>query len=324
MLITEEEGIVNEIIIFNTPKGRDVRVINDAKGEPWWVAKDIAEALGYVWNGTPMVAHVPEEWRGVRSVLTPSGTQEMITLSEQGLYFFLGRSDKQTALPFQKWIAGTVIPAIRRTGSYSVSVPKTLPEALRAYAIEIEKREEVEKNLAVAEKAVAVAAPKVAYFEMVAMSTTCHKIGDFAKMIDLCLPDCQTAYGRPRQIIGRNILFRILKGEKFLLSNRVPYQSHREHFELKQAGIPMGDPNGVELVPIPVITVAGQLSVLKKLHDMGCVPRKKVKANIPPGFPKGQIGLVVSKRAKTERSDSGELPLNGASNYSYLLHYNMQ
>ena len=44
----------------------------------------------------------------------------MVVLSEQGLYFFLGRSDKEKALPFQKWIAGDVLPSIRKTGTYSI------------------------------------------------------------------------------------------------------------------------------------------------------------------------------------------------------------
>lgn len=48
----------------------------------------------------------------------PSGTQEMACLTEEGLYFFLNRSDKPAALPFQMWLAGEVIPAIRRTGGY--------------------------------------------------------------------------------------------------------------------------------------------------------------------------------------------------------------
>jgi prophage antirepressor-like protein len=103
--------------------GRGIRAtVQD--GEPRFVAKDVAEALGYVWNGTARIAHIPEEWRGVTSVVTPSGTQEMAVLSEQGLYFFLGRSDKPAALPFQKWIAGEVIPSIRRTGSYTASGAK--------------------------------------------------------------------------------------------------------------------------------------------------------------------------------------------------------
>ena len=109
---------------------QEVRVL-ERGGEPWFVAKDVAEALGYSWNGTQRIEHVPEEWRGVTSVVTPSGKQDMAVLSEQGLYFFLGRSDKPLALPFQKWIAGEVLPSIRKTGAY-IATPKTYIEALEA------------------------------------------------------------------------------------------------------------------------------------------------------------------------------------------------
>ena len=103
--------------IFEKPEFGSVRVV-DKDGDPWFVAKDVCEALGYQWNGASRIAHVPDEWRGATSVVTPSGEQEMLTLSEQGLYFFLGRSDKPAALPFQKWLAGDVLPSIRKTGSY--------------------------------------------------------------------------------------------------------------------------------------------------------------------------------------------------------------
>ena len=103
--------------IFEKPEFGSVRVV-EKDGDPWFVAKDVCEALGYQWNGAPRIAHVPDEWRGATSVVTPSGEQEMLTLSEQGLYFFLGRSDKPAALPFQKWLAGDVLPSIRKTGSY--------------------------------------------------------------------------------------------------------------------------------------------------------------------------------------------------------------
>lgn len=95
-----------------------VRVVRDERGEPWFVAKDVAKALDYEWNGMKNIQHVPEEWRGVETVSTPSGVQEMLTLSEQGLYFFVARSDKPRALPFQKWLAGEVLPSIRKTGRY--------------------------------------------------------------------------------------------------------------------------------------------------------------------------------------------------------------
>ena len=97
-----------------------VRSITDENGDPWFVAKDVALALGYQWNGVSRIVHVPEEWRGVTSVVSPGGMQEVSTLSEQGLYFFLGRSDKPRALPFQKWLAGEVLPMLRKSGTYSL------------------------------------------------------------------------------------------------------------------------------------------------------------------------------------------------------------
>ena len=109
----------NGIQVFKQSGLGSVRVVMQ-DSEPWFVAKDVCEALGYQWNGAARIAHVPEEWKRVTSVVTLRGDeQNMQLLSEQGLYFFLGRSDKPAALPYQKWIAGAVIPSIRKTGSYS-------------------------------------------------------------------------------------------------------------------------------------------------------------------------------------------------------------
>jgi prophage antirepressor-like protein len=110
---------VNQVSIFDHPEFGAVRVTRDEADEPLFIAKDVCEALGYTWNGLPRISHVPEEWRGVTSVVTPSGTQEMHYLTEQGLYFFLGRSDKPGALPYQKWLAGEVVPALRKRGIYA-------------------------------------------------------------------------------------------------------------------------------------------------------------------------------------------------------------
>ncbi|MCG5512829.1 BRO family protein [Ectothiorhodospira shaposhnikovii] len=130
-------------------EGMDVRV-TEVGGELWFVAKDIAEALGYTKFDSNLVKHVPEEWRGTNPIRTPSGTQDLTCLSEPGLYFFLARSNKPKSLPFQKWIAGEVLPAIRRTGEYraqpenAFDIPKTLPEALRLAADQCERAERAE------------------------------------------------------------------------------------------------------------------------------------------------------------------------------------
>ena len=71
------------------------------------------------WRGT-LIQSVPEIWKGTKRICTPGGEQEMLCLTEQGVYFFLGRSDKKKALPYQMWIAGDVVPSIRKTGSYSI------------------------------------------------------------------------------------------------------------------------------------------------------------------------------------------------------------
>lgn len=98
------------IKIFERQEFGQVRVIMK-DGEPWFVAKDIAQALGYAsTNMTTVFQAVPEEWKGSNPIATPGGMQDMLIISEQGLYFFLGRSDKPKALPYQMWVAGDVVP----------------------------------------------------------------------------------------------------------------------------------------------------------------------------------------------------------------------
>lgn len=83
------------------------------------------------WKGRKRIP-VPEEWKMVRSVLTTFGTKDTICLTEQGLYFFLGRSDKPAALPFQKWLAGEVLPSIRKTGGYQAKTAQGFPDAAKS------------------------------------------------------------------------------------------------------------------------------------------------------------------------------------------------
>ena len=60
---------MSNITLFNF-EGSPVRVSIDEKGEPWFVAKDVAEALGATWNGDARVQHVPDRWRRVTSDVT--------------------------------------------------------------------------------------------------------------------------------------------------------------------------------------------------------------------------------------------------------------
>ena len=122
-----------------------VRSRLDENGEPWFVAKDVLKALDYAgdYNPSRALQAVPKEWKRVQRMHTLGGEQDMLTLSEPGLYFFVARSDKPRALPFQKWLAGEVLPALRRKGYYEMpgrsgSRPVDLnPAALRLSLIHI-------------------------------------------------------------------------------------------------------------------------------------------------------------------------------------------
>jgi hypothetical protein len=84
----------------------------------WFVAKDIAAAVGKTWQGDASISHVPKKWKKVLSNKTISGNKPTLLISEEGLNFFLSRSDKPTALPLQKWIAGELLPTTPKTGGY--------------------------------------------------------------------------------------------------------------------------------------------------------------------------------------------------------------
>ncbi|MBQ7220743.1 MAG: hypothetical protein IJS28_07175 [Synergistaceae bacterium] len=115
----------NQLQVFSN-NSFTVRTTRDEDGTVWFVAKDIAECLEYSEatisnNISNLFKAVPEIWKGNKRIITPGGEQEMTCLTEQGVYFFLGRSDKPKALPYQMWIAGDVVPSIHATGSYSVT-----------------------------------------------------------------------------------------------------------------------------------------------------------------------------------------------------------
>ncbi len=130
------------------------------------VAKDVVECVGTLWKGTDCIRHVPQQWRGVRSVRTPSGTQEIITLSEEGLFFYLSRSDKPAALSFQMKVNGEILPQIRRTGSYSVQKqPQTLEQ--RALGVITELKTLCDKQ----QVQIEAAAPKVDFYDQYADAT---------------------------------------------------------------------------------------------------------------------------------------------------------
>lgn len=129
---------MTDIQLFQNDQFGQVRVI-DRNGEPWFVAKDVCECLSLS-DTAKSCERLDDDEKGTNSIRTPGGYQDMIIISEPGLYSLVLRSNKPEAKLFKRWITHDVIPSIRKTGAYQLA-PKSYAEALRALANEVEQKE---------------------------------------------------------------------------------------------------------------------------------------------------------------------------------------
>ena len=104
--------------IFNYDN-QQIRTVDEA-GEILFVASDLCAILGI--NAT-QIRRLDAEEKGMRLMQTPSGMQEMAVVNESGLYALVLGCRKPEAKQFKKWVTSDVLPAIRKTGGYSVAVP---------------------------------------------------------------------------------------------------------------------------------------------------------------------------------------------------------
>ena len=108
----------------------------DDKGDAWFVAKEVFEALEIAWRGTKSLQKLPESWIAIRSFRTPSGTQDTIFISEPAVYMVAFRSNKPEAVKFTQWVCEEVLPAIRRQGFYG-SVTLKEQNTLRSQKVKL-------------------------------------------------------------------------------------------------------------------------------------------------------------------------------------------
>ena len=198
---------MNDIQVFNNEEFGNIRTV-EIDGEPWFVGKDIALALGYKDTADGLKNHVDDEDKRLVKVgeiptLETSNFGAYI-INESGLYSLILGSRLPSAKKFKRWVTSDVLPAIRQTGSYNL--PQTYSEALRALADQAEKTEQLRLENSEMK-------PKAEFFDAVAGSRTAISLGDVAKVL---------AYPK----VGRNKLFEILRDRDILQSNNLPYQKY--------------------------------------------------------------------------------------------------
>lgn len=166
---------MNEVQLFNF-ENHEVRslLINS---EPWFVGKDVAEALGYSKARNAIATHIDSEDKKDAPIQgTLGGVQEMTIINESGLYSLVLSSKLPSAKKFKRWVTSEVLPALRKTGQYQVKELSGSELMARALI-------EAQNVLAAKDKVIEEMKPKVVFADAVATSHTSILVGELAKIL---------------------------------------------------------------------------------------------------------------------------------------------
>lgn len=169
---------MTDLQIFNNDRFGQIRIV-PVDGELMFVAKDVCDCLE-ITKYRDAISRLDSDERGSVKLDTPGGKQDIAAINEYGLYNLVLSSRKPEAKEFKRWITHDVIPAIRKTGSYSISIPKSLPEALRAYANEVESHNATKAIVAQQEQQIAEFKPVKDYVDKILSSKSCLTITQIA------------------------------------------------------------------------------------------------------------------------------------------------
>ncbi|MBQ6298688.1 MAG: phage antirepressor [Selenomonadaceae bacterium] len=188
---------MKELTIFNNPEFGEVRVI-ELDGEAFFVGRDVAIALGYANPNDALTKHVPDKFKRVSQIATPSGTQNMTVINEAGMYKLVMRSKLPNAERFSDWVCETVLPSIRKHGVYATSdfISKSIADPTWAIGILTELKAK-QDEAALLKVQLAEAKPKLDYCDtilqctdLVTTSVIAKDYGYSAKKFNKLLHEC--------------------------------------------------------------------------------------------------------------------------------------
>lgn len=115
---------MKELQVFKNQEFGQIRTMQ-INGQPWFVGKDVAEALGYSNTRDALANHVEDDDKNtvVNRDGTP-GNPNITIINESGMYALVFGSKLESAKRFKHWVTSEVLPAIRKTGTYSVEQPE--------------------------------------------------------------------------------------------------------------------------------------------------------------------------------------------------------
>lgn len=250
---------MNEMKVFNNAEFGKIRTLS-RDGEPWFVGKDVATALGYKDSVNALKSHVSEEDKGGWRIATQYGEREAVIINESGLYSLILSSKLDSAKRFKRWVTAEVLPSIRKSGGYIAGQDEMSDTELLAKALLVAQRQIKQRNAQIAEMQ-----PKALFADAVAASHTSILIGELAKILKQNGVD-----------IGQNRLFETLRQQGYLIRrNGTDYNSPTQRamelglFEVKESTV--GNPDGsVRVTRTTKVTGKGQQYFINKFLTGKC------------------------------------------------------
>lgn len=244
---------MNEIFNFH---GQEVRAVT-IDNEPYFVGKDVAEALGYANPRQALRKHVDEDDKGVSKCDTPGGKQDLVIINESGMYSLVLSSKLPQAKEFKRWVTSEVLPTIRKHGMFATDELLDNPDFAIATLQKLKEEREAKKQL---EAQIEADRPKVIFSDAVSASHTSILVGEFAKIMRQNGAD-----------MGQNRMFDWLRENGYLISRKgsdrnMPTQKSMELglFEIKETTINHSDGH-ISISKTPKITGKGQLYFTEKI-----------------------------------------------------------
>ena len=229
-------------------RGASLRTLTDEAGEPWFVAKDVCNVLGYANASKAINDHVDPEDKLNNESLSSLGQRGGWLVNESGLYSLVLSSKLPTAKEFRRWVTHEVLPSIRKHGGYMAGQERMTPEqmALASMRWLQSKVDEQAKQLKAQEG-------KVLFANAVESAKTSILVGDLAKILKGNGVD-----------IGQKRLFAWLREHGWLIkakgsSSNMPTQKSMDLglFEIKETTVTHADGH-TTINKTPKVTGKGQ------------------------------------------------------------------
>lgn len=248
---------MNELQIFNSEEFGEVRTV-EIDRKPYFVANDVARALGYKRPADAVTAHCKGSVK--HRYLTDGGEQELKVIPEGDIYRLTVRSKLPSAERFERWVFDEVIPSIRKNGGYIAGQENMTDEELLANVVLVAQKKIAERDRIIEQQNQKIKAdkPKTIFADAVSTSHTSILVGDLAKLI------CQNGVK-----IGPVRLFDWMRKNGYLIksgsSYNMPVQRYVEQglFEVKESNIQNPD-GSVRITRTTKVTGKGQIYFVNK------------------------------------------------------------